>query len=321
MKRLYLYGCVFFAGWAIASMAAAQPYPAKPVRIVTGSAGTSGDLLSRYLSQRLNERWKKPVIVENRTGGGIVAAELVAHAAPDGYTLHMAQQSSFSVAVSLYQKLAYDPIKDFTPITLVANIAQLLIATPAFPATNLKELIAYAKTKPGVINFSSGGPTTTGNLTFEMLNSAAGIKLVHVPYKGVSLATTAVMSGEVQLSLVPVPVATAQARAGKVKALAITSRQRFSGAPDVPTVAEAGFPGFEASTWFGMVAPARLPADLGKKLHTDLVDIIRSPAAREWMLRQGAEPAPGTPAEFTAYMQLEIAKWGKVIRAAGIKAE
>ena len=164
-------------------MAIAQPastgsvpaYPSKPVRIVTGSAGTSGDLLSRYLAQRLNEKWAKPVIVENRTGGGIVAAELVKHAAPDGYTLHMAQQSSFAVAVSLYQKLAYDPIKDFTPITLVAHIPLLLIAAPSLPVVNVKELVAYAKTKPGAINFSSGGPTTTGNLSFELLNTTAGI--------------------------------------------------------------------------------------------------------------------------------------------------
>jgi tripartite-type tricarboxylate transporter receptor subunit TctC len=303
------------------ALAQTQLYPAKPVRIVTGSAGTSGDLISRYLAQRLNERWKKPVIVDNRTGGGIIAAELVAHAAPDGYTLHMAQQSSFAAAVSLYQKLSYDPIRDFTALTLVAHIPQLLIAHPSLPAANLKELIAYARSKPGAINYSSGGPTTTGNLTFELLNSTAGLKLVHVPYKGVSLATTAVMSGEVQLSMVPVSVALAQAKAGRVKAFAITSRSRFSGAPEVPTIAEAGLPGFEATTWFGMVAPAKLPADLGRRLNGELLDIIRAPAAREWMLKQGAQPAPGTPEEFTAFMTSEIAKWGKVIRAAGIKAE
>ncbi|HTE15040.1 MAG TPA: tripartite tricarboxylate transporter substrate-binding protein [Burkholderiales bacterium] len=291
------------------------------MRIVTGSAGTSGDLLSRYLAQRLNERWGKPVIVENRTGGGIVAAEMVKLAAPDGHTLHMAQQSSFAAAASLYQKLAYDPITDFVPLTLVAHVPQLLIAHPSLPAANVKELIAYAKTKPGAVNYSSGGPTTTGNLTFELLNSTAGLKLVHVPYKGVSLATTAVMSGEVQLSMVPVSVAVAQARAGKVKALAITSRNRFSGASDVPTIAEAGLPGFEATTWFGMVAPAKLRVELVRRLNTALVEIIRAPAAREWFLKQGAEPAPGTPEEFTAFMKNEIAKWGKVIRAAGIKAE
>ena len=154
-----------------------------------------------------------------------------------------------------------------------------------------------------------------------MLNTTAGIKLVHVPYKGVSLATTAVMSGEVQLSMVPVPVAVAQARAGKVKALAITSSQRYSGAPEVPTIAEAGFPKFEATTWFGMVTPAKLPPDLARKLNTDLVEIIRSPAAREWMLRQGAEADPGTPEALIALIKMEIEKWGKVIRAAGIKAE
>ena len=306
---------------AIVAPVAAQTYPSKPVRIVTGSAGTSGDLLSRYLAQRLNELWKKPVIVENRTGGGIIAAELVAHATPDGLTLHMAQQSSFAAAVSLYQKLAYDPIKDFTPITLYAHIPQLLIANPSLPAANLKELITYAKARPGKVNYSSGGASTTGNLSFELLNISAGLKLVHIPYRGVSLATTAVMSGEVQLSMVPVTVALAQVKAGKVKAFAITSRNRFAGAADVPTIAEAGLPGFEATTWFGVVTPAKLPVDIGKKLNTDIVEIIRSPAAREWLLKQGADPSPGTPEEFTAFMQSEIAKWGKVIRTAGIKAE
>ena len=299
----------------------AQDWPTKPVRIVTGSSGTTGDILSRFLSQRLNERWGKPVIVENRTGGGIVSAELVKHATPDGYTLHMAQQSSFVAAVSLYKKLAYDPVKDFAPLTLVARVPQMLIANPSFPVANVKELIAYAKARPGAVNYSSGGPTTTGNLTFALLNSTAGIQLVHIPYKGVSVATTAVMSGEVQLAMVPVAVALTQVSAGKVKAFAITSAQRFSGAPNVPTIAEAGLPGFEATTWFGMVAPAQLPAALVRKLNTDLVEILSTPQTRERLVRQGAEPTPGTPAEFTAFLKDEIVKWGKVIREAGLKAQ
>lgn len=305
----------------MAAPLAAQTYPTKPVRIVAGSAGTSGDTLSRYLAQQLNVRWSKPVIVENRTGGGIISAELVANATPDGYTLHMAQQSSFVVAVSLYKKLAYDPVRDFAPLTLVARVPQLLIASPSLPVANLKELIAYAKSKPGVINYSSGGPTTTGNLTFELLKSTAGVQMVHVPYKGVSLATNAVMGGEVQLAMVPVSVALPQVKAGKVKAFAITSKERFSGASDVPTIAEAGLPGFEATTWFGMVAPAKIAPDLARKLNTDMVEILRAPAAREYMMRQGAEVAPSTPAEFTAFLKVEIDKWGKVIRAAGIRAE
>ncbi|HTD89576.1 MAG TPA: tripartite tricarboxylate transporter substrate binding protein [Burkholderiales bacterium] len=310
-----------FAAAVVAPVAQAQSYPTKPVRIVTGSAGTSGDLLSRYLSQRLSEKWGKPVIVENRTGGGIVAAELVKHATPDGHTLHMAQQSSFAAAPSLYAKIAYDPIRDFAPLTLVAHVPQLLIAHAALPVTNLKELVAYAKARPGAVNFSSGGPTTAGNLTFELLNTTAGTKFVHVPYKGVSLATTAVMAGEVQVTLTPVPVGMPQVRAGKVKALAITSRNRYSGAPDVPTVAESGYPGFEGTIWFGMVAPVKIAPALAARLHTDIAEIVRAPAAKEWMLRQGAEPAASTPAEFTAFMQQEIVKWGKVIRAAGIRAE
>lgn len=292
------------------------------MRIIAASTGTSGDLLARYLGQRLNERWGQPVIVENRTGAGaVIAAEVAAKAAPDGYTLHLGQLSSFAAAVSLYKKLSYDPLRDFAPITMYAHVPLLIIANPAVPAANLKELIEYAKTRPGAVNYSSGGPGTAAHLTFELLNYTAGLKLVHVAYKGVGAATTAIMSGEVHLSAIPVPVALPQVKAGRVKVYAITSKNRFSGAPEIPTAAQAGVPGFESATWFGMFVPARTPAHIVRKLNLDIVEIIRAPATHTWLLAQGAEPAPGTPEEFTSFIKLETEKWGKVIRDANIRTD
>jgi tripartite-type tricarboxylate transporter receptor subunit TctC len=328
MKTLAL---CFAALWiALVAPASAQTgvtssgraYPTKPVRIIAASTGTSGDLLARYLGQRLSERWGQQVIVENRTGaGGVLAAEIAAKAVPDGYTLHLGQLSSFAAAVSLYKNLSYDPLKDFAPLTLYAQVPLLLIAHPSVAATNLKDFVDYAKTRPGVLNYSSGGAGTAAHLTLEFLNHTAGLKLVHVPFKGVGAATTAVISGEVQFSAVPIPVALPQAKAGKVRAYATTGKKRFAGAPDIPTAVEAGFPGFESTTWFAMYVPARVPADIARKLNREMVEILQTPAIRTWLLAQGAEPAPGTPEELTAFMKSEITKWGNVIRAADIKAE
>ena len=310
---------LLLAGISSASLA---QFPTKPVRIIAASTGTSGDLLARYLGQRLSERWGQPVVIENRSGAGaVIAAEIAVKAAPDGYTLHLGQHGSFSAAPSLYKKLSYDPVRDFAPITHYAHVPLIIVAHPSLPPGSMKELIEYAKTRPGAINYSTGGAGGAGHLNFEMLNHSAGLKFVHVPYKGIGAALTAVMSGEVQLSGVPVPVALPQVKAGKVKAYATTSKNRFPGAPDIPTVAEAGFPGFDASTWFAMFAPARTPPEIVRVLNRDMVGIIGSPAVRTWLISQGAEPAPGTPEELTAFLKSDIEKWGKVIRAAGIKAE
>ena len=304
------------------SSASLAQFPTKPVRIIAASTGTSGDLLARYLGQRLSERWGQPVVIENRTGAGaVIAAEIAAKAAPDGYTLHLGQHGSFAAAPSLYKKLSYDPLKDFAPITHYAHVPLIIVAHPSMLPGNMKELVEYAKSRPGAINYSTGGAGGAGHLNFEMLNHSAGLKFVHVPYKGIGAALTAVMSGEVQLSAVPVPVALPQVKAGKVKAYATTGKNRFAGAPDIPTVAEAGFPGFDAATWFAMFAPARTPPEIVRVLNRDMVSIIGSPAVRTWLISQGAEPAPGTPEELTAFLKSDIEKWGKVIRAAGIKAE
>ena len=305
--------------WGCASYA---QYPSKPVRIIAATTGTSGDLLARYLGQRLSEKWAQPVIVENRSGaGGVIAGDVAAKAAPDGYTVHLGQHGSFSAAPHLYKKLSYDPVKDFAPITHYARVPLIIVAHPSFTPGNMKELIDYVRARPGAVNYSTGGAGGAGHLNFEMMNHSFGLKFVLVPYKGIGAALTAVMSGEVQLSGVPVPVALPQIKAGKVKAYATTSKNRFSGAPDIPTVAEAGFAGFDAVTWFAMFAPARTPADIVRILNRDMVAIIGSQSVRAWLVLQGAEPVPGTPEELAAFLKSDIEKWGKVIRAAGIKAE
>ena len=306
----------------VQAAAADAPFPAKPVRIIAASTGTSGDLLARYLGQRLSERWQQPVVTENRSGAGaVIAAEVAAKAAPDGYTVHLGQHGSFAAAPGLYKKLSYDPLKDFAPITFYAHVPLLIVAHPAFPPGNMKELVEYARSRPDAINYGSGGAGLIGHLNFELLNVTAGLKLVHVPYKGVGASLTAVMSGEVQLGTVPVPVSLPQVTAGKVKAYANTGANRFAGAPNIPTVAEAGFPGFEAVTWFAMFAPARTPPERVRVLNRDRVAAISAPATRSWLIAQGADPAPGTPEALTAFLRNDIEKWGKVIRAAGIQPD
>jgi tripartite-type tricarboxylate transporter receptor subunit TctC len=306
----------------LAGTASAQTYPTKPVRIIAGAAGTTNDILSRHLAQQLTERWGKQVIVDNRPGAaGTIAADLAAKAAPDGYTLHITQVASFAAAVTLYRKLPYDPIKDFAPITLYAETPLMLIAHPSMPPASLREFIDFAKKRPGAINFASGGGGTAGHLTTELLNYVAGLKLVHVPYKGSGAATLALMSGEAQFSSTVLPTILPQVKAGKVKVYAVTSKRRFAGAPDIPTAAEAGLPGFESTAWFGMSAPSRTPTDLISRLNRDIVEILRAPAVRDWLLAQGAEPLPSTPEEYAAYLRSEIVKWKKVIEVSGVRVD
>lgn len=299
-----------------------QDYPTKPVRIIAGSAGATNDILSRYLAQQLTERWGKQVFVENRPGaGGTIAADHAAKATPDGYSLHIAYTATFAVSPNLYRKLAYDPIRDFAPISLFAETPLMLLAHPSMPPRNLREFIEFVKKRPDAVNYSSASAGTLSHLVTEMLKSAAGLKLVHVPYKGSGAATTALVSGEAQFSSLVLPNALPMLRAGRVKAYAITGKKRFSGAPDVPTAAEAGLPDFEATAWFGMCMPARASPPLIARLNRDIVEIVRAPATRDWLFTQGAEPIPSTPEEFAALLKSEIVKWKKVVEASGARAD
>lgn len=320
MRRLIL--PTLFATLAACGVHAAESFPVKPVHMIAASPATTGDLLARQLAQQLAERWGQPVIVENRAGGaGVLAAEIAARASPDGYTVHLGQLGSFGAAPSLLKSLSYDPIKSFAPITRFAQVSQLVISHPSVPATTLKELIGHAKNPASRMSYASGGVGTSGHLTLEMFKSATGVDILHVPFRGVGAALTAVISGEVQLAMLPVPVALPQVRAGKVRAYAITSERRSASAPEIPTAVQAGLPAFESTTWFAMFAPARTPASTITRLNRDMVDIIGSPAMASWLNAQGAEPVPGTPAELAAFLAAEIAKWARVVKAAGITPE
>ncbi len=300
--------------------ASAQNYPTKHVRVITGSVSAMPDIVARHLGQRLSERWAQSVVVENRATlliGSIAAAK----SSPDGYTLLLGDRTYHAVAPSLYKSLPYDPVKDFAPITLVATSPQVLIAHPSVPAADLREFIAYAKQQPRALDFASAGVGTAIHMSAELLKYAAGINLVSVHYKGGGAAMIAILSGEAKAGFGLMPIALPHVRAGKVKVYAITSKQRFAGAPDIPTAAEAGLPGFESDFWVGMFAPAGTPAAFIGKLNRDIVEVLQTPGMRDVLLAQGAEPAPGTPEELAAFVKSETAKMKKIIDVAGIRAE
>ena len=300
----------------------AQEYPVKPVRIIAGASGTANDILARHLAHQLTERSGRQVIVDNRPGaGGTIAADLAAKAAPDGYTFNTAYTANFAAAVSLYRKLPYDPIRDFAPIALYADSPMLLVAHPSMPPRSLRELIEFAKKRPGAINSASAGGATVSHLTTELLNHVAGVKLVTVHYKGSGAAMLALVSGEAQVAAIVMPSALPQVKAGKAKAYAVASAKRFAGMPEIPTAGEAGLPGFEATSWFGFCAPARTPPALIGRLNRDFVEVLRVPGVRDWLLAQGAEPIPSTPEEFAAYLRTEIVKWKKVVELSGARID
>jgi tripartite-type tricarboxylate transporter receptor subunit TctC len=301
--------------------ACAQEFPVKPIRIVvTFPPGGPTDAIARPLGQRLADTWKVPVIIDNRGGaGGIVGTEIVAHAAPDGYNLLIGTAGGMSINPALHPALSYDPFRDFAPVGMLVINPQILVAHPAVPANNIRELVAYAKAKPGQLNFGSSGTGTATHLGLELFKSATGIDVVHVPYKGGAPALTDLIAGQVQLIFISIPSVMPQVKAGRLKALAVSSAKRSLSAPDVPTVAESGYPGFEYSNWNALFAPAQTPPAVVKKINAEVVRILNDPALAQSLSSQGADPAPGTPESLGAYMRLDHERWKKVIRAAGIK--
>jgi tripartite-type tricarboxylate transporter receptor subunit TctC len=307
-----------------ASAWAADPtasYPNRPVRLITGSPGSTSDISARFIAQKLSERWGQQVVVDNRPGaGGIIGAEIGAKAAPDGYTLTVGHIGTHASAQFLFKKLAYDPVKDFAPISLMTNSGIALAVHPSVPAKDLKAFVAYAKSKPGTINYGSAGGGTASQLSGELFNQMTGAKLVHIPYKGAGFAINALVAGETQAAFLSTTTISVQAKAGRVRPLAVLSAQRFPAAPDIPSAVEAGFAGLDASVWFGMFAPAKTPRAIVTKINRDVVAALRLPEAKAMLLAQGAEAVPTTPEEFDAFLKKEIAKWSKVIKEAGIKA-
>ncbi len=300
----------------------AQSYPDKPIRIVvTFPAGGPTDAVARPISQSLSTTWGQPVIIDNRGGaGGIVGTEIVAHSAPDGYTLLIGTAGGMSINPSLHAKLSYDPFKDFAPISMLVINPQILVAHPALAASNVRELVALAKSKPGQLNFASSGTGTATHLGLELFKAATGINVVHVPYKGGAPALTDLIAGQVQLLFISIPSVMPQVKAGRLKAIAVSSARRSLSAPEVPTVAESGYPGFEYVNWNALFAPAATPRAIINKLNSEVVKIMRDPDLAQKLVSQGAEPAPGTPEQLAQYMRVDFDRWRKVIRAAGITA-
>jgi tripartite-type tricarboxylate transporter receptor subunit TctC len=290
--------------------------------IVAFPPGGGTDILGRMLAQRLGETLGQNVVVENRGGaGGNVGTEAAVRAAPDGYTILMGNVAPNAINVSLYRNLPFDPVADFAPVSLVAATPNLLVVHPSTAARTVKELIALARARPGTLNFASAGNGSSSHLAGELFRVLAGAEIVHVPYKGAGPAMLDVLSGQVQLYFATLPAALPHVKSGKLAAVALTSARRSPALADLPTVAESGVPGYEASTWYGVLAPARTPAGVIERLHGDIVRILAQPEFRERLQAQGFDPVGSSPEEFRAFIRSEIAKWGKVVRDAGIRAE
>jgi len=296
-------------------------WPTRPVRMILPfPPGGGTDILGRLIAERLSASIGQPVVTENRGGaGGNVGAEAAARSAPDGYTIVLVAPS-LAISPTLYSKINYDPVKDFAPISLVATVPNVMVTQPSLPG-QLQEFIAFAKAKPGALNFGSGGAGTSNHLAGELFNIVIGAKLVHVPYKGVNLAMQDVLAGNVHLVFIGIPAAAPHIRAGKLRALAVVAPQRSSALPEVPTVAEAGLKDFEVTTWYGVLAPAGTPQPVVRRLNAELVKVMHAPEMKEKLTATGTEPLTSTPEEFAAYIKREMAKWGDVIRKAGVKAD
>jgi tripartite-type tricarboxylate transporter receptor subunit TctC len=306
-----------------AAPAGAQGYPSKPVRmIVPSTPGGGPDIMARAVGQKLTEAWGQAVVIENRGGaGGIIGSEAAAKAPPDGYTLVMANAGSHAVNASLYAKLPYDPIRDFAPVTLVSSAPNILIVHPSLPVKNVRELVALAKQKPDTLTFGSGSNGSTAHLTGELFKLQAGVRLVHVPFKGAPAAVVGVMSGEVAIAFPNIPPALPQVKAGKLRALGVTTLTRAAAAPEIPTLAEAGLPGFEAVAWFGVLAPAGTPRDIVLKVSQEIARIVRMPEMQDRLRLEGAEAVGSTPEQFAETIRRDIAKWAVVVKASGARAD
>ncbi len=310
---------VTFAG---AAHAAEPAYPVRPVRIIVPqSPGGTTDFTARLIGPKLGERFGQTVVIDNRPGAGsMLGIDLVAKSVADGYTL-LVVASSLSIMPSMYKKLPFDAVKDLTPITTLAVYPNLVVVHPSVPANSIKELIAYAKAKPGALNFASGGAGTGTQLTAELFKSMAGIDMVHVPYKGGGPAITALLGGQVQVYFAAIPSTLPFIKGGRLRALAVTSAKRSSAVPEVPSMAEAGVAGYDELTWNGLLAPARLPAALLKKIYGDAEAVLKTPFVRDKFATEGAEPGSMASEAFGKLIQSEIVKWAKLTREVGIKPE
>lgn len=328
MKKAVLAGAGVLATWALApplQAAQSEPaaaFPAKPVRLLVGfSPGSSTDTVARTIAPKIAESWKQPVVIDNRAGaGGNIAAENVVNANADGYTLLFAN-NGLVISRSLYRKLPFDALRDLEPVTQVTAMPHVLSVSPSLPASSVKELIALAKSKPGELNFASAGTGNSDHMAGELFKFMSGANLVHVPYKGGPPALTAAMTGEVAMYFGGLPVSVPQIKAGKVKALAVTGAKRSAALPNVPTVAEAGLPGYEVNLWYGIFAPAKTPRATVARLASEAQRALKAPDVQERLTGLGVELVGSSPEQFRAFVQSENAKWSKVVKATGLTVD
>ena len=301
----------------------AADFPARPIRLVVPfPPGGATDIAARLIGERMSADWKQPVTVDNRPGaGGNIGADVVAKAAPDGYTLIVGVTGSHAINTSLYARMPYDPVKDFEAISQVAVVPNVVVVHPSVPAQTLRELVALAKKEPGKLNYASLGSGTAAHLTMEMFKTAAGIDLTHIPYKGSSPAVADLIAGQVQTMIDGLPSALPHVKAGKLRALAVTSAHRSAAAPDLPTIAESGCPGFSADAWSGLFAPKGTPRPIVDKLAAETQRILKLPEVQKRLADLGAEPVGSTPAEFSEHVKREIDKWARVVKASGARVD
>ena len=302
------------------SLPAAGAYPDKPVRLVAPFVpGGPTDIIARVVAQRLSQAFGQTVVVDNRGGAsGAIGCEIVARSAPDGYTLMIGSSGNLAVAPALFAKLPYDPLKDFQAITQTTSGPQVIVAHPSVAARNVTELLALARAKPGSLNYASGGAGTTTQLGMELFKSMGGVDIVHVPYKGTGQALSDVLGGQVQLMMASLLPALPHVKSARLRGVAVTSAQRTAALPDTPTVAESGLPGFETTSWHGMVMPAKTPAAISGRVHAEMVKLLNLPDVKALFLTQGMDTVGNTPAQFAAYIHGETEKWTRVVRALGI---
>ena len=316
-------GLALMAGPLVATDALAQAYPSRPVKLVIPfPPGGPLDVIGRAIAQKAGEDWGQSVVVDNRPGaGGNIGADLVAKSSPDGYTILMGALSTHAVNPSLYEKMPYDAVRDFAPITLVAVTPNVLVVNASLPVSSAKEFIAYAKANSGRLAFGSGSNGSAGHLAGELFKVETRTDVVHVPYKGAAPAMQALLAGDTQFMFDNLASAMPQVKAGRLKALAVTTAARSPLAPDLPTMAEAGLPGFDIATWFGLFAPAGTPRDVIAKWNAEVTKILNSPEMRDRLTAQGAQPAPDTPEQFAAFIAAEIPKYARIVKASGAKVD
>ena len=329
VMRVHL--CLSVVLWSFSSTSHAQPasigsgqaYPAKPIRlIVPFPPGGGVDGVARIAFQRLSELLGQQIVIDNRGGSvGMIAAAMAARAVPDGYTLFFGVTATQAITPHYYRTLPYDPVKDFAPVNLIAGAGYILVVHPSLAATTVKEFVALARAKPGALNFSSAGNGSTLHLTAELFRSMAGIDMVHVPYKGAAPALSDLLSGQIQLTFNPASVVLPHIKSARLRGLGVTSARRSPLAPELPTIAEAGVPGYEASGWYGVLAPARTPPAVIARLNRELTAVVGEKDVKDRFTATGVEPIGTTPEQFAAFIRSEYLKWGKVVRSAGVKVD